>query len=280
MNISKRTIKGLGKIITGDGELSPYQSGPQLVAFFNDFGSNDVYESGFPSRWQYVESKLQDFNGTKIIGSIIGHALDPREYMGTTFAHSEALENINSYLAYDGYEVILDNGRARIHDKKGSTVVYKHAFGVESDATDFIREQLLKAEEKITAGDYDGAITNARSLLEAVMIELEKNIVENAPKYNGDMPKLYKRVQKLLNIEPSRPDISGPLKEVLSGLVSIVGGISGASNRMGDRHARSYKPSKHHAVLVVNASKTLADFLCETHNYQESKNISSIDTCT
>ena len=47
----------------------------------------------------------------------------------------------------------------------------------------------------------------------------------------------------------------------LAHLLSIVIGIAGSSNKMGDRHARSYKPAKRHAVLVVDAAKTLAAFL-------------------
>jgi integrase len=43
MKISERTIKRLGEIITGDKALSPYRSGPKLVSFFNDFGTNHAY---------------------------------------------------------------------------------------------------------------------------------------------------------------------------------------------------------------------------------------------
>jgi hypothetical protein len=82
--------------------------------------------------------------------------------------------------------------------------------------------------------------------------------------YDGDLPKLYKRVSKSLALDPSRPDLEQPLKQVLSGLVNIVNGIAGISNKMGDRHVRTYKPNKRHALLVVNATKTLANFLFET----------------
>ena len=51
MKISERTIKRLGEIITGNKSLSPYRSGPKLVSFFNDFGTNHTYGDGFP--WVY-----------------------------------------------------------------------------------------------------------------------------------------------------------------------------------------------------------------------------------
>jgi hypothetical protein len=69
MKVSERTIKALGKIATGDqakdgNALAPYQSGPQLVTFFNEFGANDVYGQGFPSRWNFAEAKIRSFNGS------------------------------------------------------------------------------------------------------------------------------------------------------------------------------------------------------------------------
>jgi len=43
MKISERTISALGHIVTGNSGISPYNSGPQLVRFFNEFGANDAY---------------------------------------------------------------------------------------------------------------------------------------------------------------------------------------------------------------------------------------------
>lgn len=272
MNLTERTITAIGKIVTGDERLSPYRSGPQLVRLFNDYGANDVYGQGFPSRWQYAEDKIRSLNGTKAIGSLLCQVLDPREFMDSEFKEEDAAQFINARLKYDGYEVVIDNGLAKLRDLTGVAVACEHPFqGSEKEGHLFIDEQINKAETKIKEGDYDGAITNARSLLEAVLTELEKVLDDNPPQYDGDMPKLYKRVQKLLHLEPGRPDIEGPLKQVLSGLVSIVGGMSGLSNRMGDRHVRSYKPAKHHAALVVNTAKTMANFLFETQQFQNGK---------
>lgn len=57
--------------------------------------------------------------------------------------------------------------------------------------------------------------------------------------------------------------------QVLSGLASIVSGLAGLRNAMSDAHVRTYKAQEHHAGLVVNASKTLSDFLSETFEYQQ-----------
>lgn len=103
-------------------------------------------------------------------------------------------------------------------------------------------------------------------MLEAVLTAVERHLDSHPPKYDGDLPKLYKRVQKQLNLEPSRPDVDTSIKQVLTGLMSIVNGVAGMSNKMGDRHVRTYKPAERHAVLVVNSAKTLSHFVVGTYN--------------
>jgi hypothetical protein len=258
-------MKALGRIVTGDEGLSPYLSGPKLVDLFNEFGADDYYGQGFPSRWQYAEDKLRPLNDTPALPALIAHVLDPREFLDTTLEQQAAVDYLNARLKYDGYEIVVVDTMPKIRDLQGSEVEFRHPFeGSDEDGHVFIDEQLAKANEKIRDGDYDGAITNARSLLEAVLAQIELEVTGVNEPYDGDLPKLYKRVSKSLALDPSRPDLEQPLKQVLSGLVNIVNGIAGISNKMGDRHVRTYKPNKRHALLVVNATKTLANFLFET----------------
>lgn len=272
MRVSARTLTAIGRIVTGDEKLSLYRSGPQLVRLFNDYGANDTYEQGFPSRWKYVEDRLRGLNDTPAIANLLREMLDPRAFMDTDFRISEAVSYVNKRLKYDGFEVVVENDVAKIRNLKGASVECKHPFG---DSTEdkhlFIDEQIGKSERKIQEGDFDGAITNARSLLEAVLAEIERQLDARAPQYDGDLIKLYRRTQKLLNLEPGRNDLDSSLKQVLSGLATIVNGISGLSNRLGDRHVRTYRPEKHHAVLTVNAAKTLVNFLFDTQQYQAAK---------
>lgn len=102
MKLSERTINAIGEIVTGDKKLSPYRSGQQLVRLFNEYGANDVYGQGFPSRWQYAEENLRSLNGTPAIGSVLCHVLDPREFMDTGYNEEEAAEYVNARLKYDG----------------------------------------------------------------------------------------------------------------------------------------------------------------------------------
>lgn len=280
MKLSERSIKRLQEIITGDAKLSAYRSGPQLVEFFNEHGSNHVYKAGFPSRWVFAEACIREANDTPKLKNIILAALDPRDYMGKTYYDSESLthkpvsienavKHLNDFFQFDGYEIYPYKNGYNIRETNGSEVIFEHQLDDSKVSYAFISEQIEKCRNKIADKDFDGAITNARSLIEAVLIHIEEHFDNNAPKYDGDLPKLYKRVQKHLNLAPDNQEIDDNLKQTLRGFINIINGLSGLSNRMGDRHVREYKPAKHHATLLVNSAMTLCNFIFDTYIYQQ-----------
>lgn len=274
VRISERSIAALGRIVTGDEKLTPYRSGPRLVSFFNELGCNDHYPGGggFPSRWMFAEQKLRELNGSDAIRLAIAETLDPRRFLDFEGELPAAVAYINKYLRFDGFEVVVDNERVRIRDSRGASVYFEHPYKDSAELTQlFIDEQIQKCEKKIGDGDFDGAITNARSLLEAVLVSLESDLSAIPEEYDGDLVKLYRRVQRLLNLDPSRRDVADSLKQVLSGLTSIVNGLASLRNKMGDAHVATSRASRHHAKLAVNAAKTLAGFLFDTKNYQSKR---------
>lgn len=269
MKIARNTLAELGKIVTGDSQMSPYRSGPVLVALFNEFGANDFYEQGFPSRWKYAEEKLLPLNGKASLRKLINTVFDAREWIGKNFDPEVAAEHLNKFLKFDGYELVRDGDHYKVRETNGVTVQFESPFPESQEVNHvFIDDQVRKCDKKIDEGDFDGAITNARSLVEAVLIEIEKQLSQNADGYDGDLIKLNKRVQSLLHLDPARKDISDALRQVLSGLTSIVNGLASMRNKMSDAHASGYKASKHHAKLAVNCAKTYADFIFDTYAYQ------------
>ena len=176
----------------------------------------------------------------------------------------EALSYLNEFLDYDGYEIVPHGRGYDLIDKTRGQIIVDVKLEPSHLSHAFIMEQIEKCRTKTSQGDYDGAITNARSLVEAVLTAIEKEFDVNTPDYDGDLPKLYKRVQKHLNLSPENPKISNSLKQTLTGFVSIICGLSGLSNKMGDRHVREYKPSAHHAVLVVNVAMTFSNFIFDS----------------
>ena len=277
MRISEKTIEALQEIINGDGALGIYRRGKELVSFFNGFGRNDEYGRGFSSRSHYTTECLRSFNGSGKLKDIIESVVDPRDYISPeAISSSETSQEaqldrtvgyLNKFLAYDGYRLKKDETRNRYEVVRlDGGIVPNENLDTLSD--EFINEQITKARDKLAQDDYDGAITNVRSLLEAFQEEIIRRSGAEVPKYDGDLLKLYKKTKQVLNLDPSEQP-SEILKQILTGLNSIVSGLSGMSNKMGDRHSRTYKPSRHHAKLAINAAFTFCEFLHDSYKYQE-----------
>lgn len=269
MQLSDVALAVLARVITGDGDTpSPYMSGKELMAFFGQFP--EINGAG-GSRYEYTLGSLNEANGSPILDAVIESYLDERRFFGCDSTVDDAAHLLNTYLDHDGYRVVRKGRRFEVIDHghipvKGES---EFTFCTPSGAA-YLQEQLDKCQAKVAAGDYDGAITNARSLVETVLVELEHSLDPAAGEYNGDLIKLYRRVQALLNLDPSA-EATDPIRQILSGLTSIINGLAGLRNKMSDAHAPNYRPARHHAKLAVNAATTLTDFLLDTIDYQKSR---------
>lgn len=260
MELSQFTIERLCKIIDGDTQIMPYLSGPQLVELYNRHGGRDTYGQGFPSRWVYAKQILEGLNGTAELSALIEETLDPRAFFDTELDQDSAMGKINELLQYDGYRVTHKGAGVRVVSVDSGMVVPQSLAKVEDD---YVTDQVSKCDEKMSAGDYDGAITNARTLVETIVVDIlstyDKDYV-----HKGDLVAAYKRLKAILNLDPSAKEYPESVKQVLAGLNSVIVGLSAIRNEMSDAHRRRHKPDRHHAQLAVNASKTLADFLLDS----------------
>lgn len=136
---------------------------------------------------------------------------------------------------------------------------------------DFINQQITKCKSKMNTGDYDGAITNSRTLLEEILLTLEEKIVGSRQDYDGNILGLYKRVSKQINMYPDDSKVENSLNEILRGFISIINGFAGLSNNIADRHATKRHPKSHHAKLAVNSSLILSEFLVESYEFQNTE---------
>ncbi|MDR4169546.1 abortive infection family protein [Bacillus nitratireducens] len=137
---------------------------------------------------------------------------------------------------------------------------------------DHILEDLKQCDKRIADGDYPGAITRARRLIEGVFKEIIFNITGEEVTGNEKLPTLLKKVQKCLNLDSGDEKLTDPLKQVISGLVNIVNGLTTIRNKVGDAHSNNSNLRLHHALLVVNSAKTLVTFLFDTYDYQRERN--------
>jgi Abortive infection C-terminus len=119
--------------------------------------------------------------------------------------------------------------------------------------------------------DPEGAITAARTLLEAVC----KTILDDLGgtyASTDDLPKLYRDVSKALNLAPS-DQTEDQFKRILGGATSVVEGLGSLRNRQGDAHGqgrKAYRASARHANLAVNLAGSMALFLMETAEERQS----------
>ena len=115
------------------------------------------------------------------------------------------------------------------------------------------------------ANDADGAITAARTLLEEVC----KHILDDAgEEYHSktDLPKLYSKTAKLMNLGPSQHS-EEVFRKILGGCHAVVENLGEMRNKIGDAHGGGrarVKPAARHAALAVNLAGSVSMFLIET----------------
>ncbi|MGY2492708.1 abortive infection family protein [Cupriavidus sp. CP313] len=277
MKFSAYTISKLADIVCG-GNGWPYRRGTDLVDLFNEFGFRDVYESGFPSRAVFAKEKLTALAVKPAMADLLSAIADPRLWFDLntppgTPTHNDCVAKLNELLAFDKVQLVREGSGYKARSLDGTLIL---AESIPEDlpaaSAASIDAQIQKCRVKIEAGDYDGAITNARALLEHLLLAIEAELSTEPPAaFDGDLGRLFNRVRSLLNLDPSRKDISDALRQVISGLASIIQGLGTMRNKMSDSHGTTYKPARHHAKLAVNCAMTLADFLFETKAYQQAK---------
>lgn len=113
--------------------------------------------------------------------------------------------------------------------------------------------------------DPDGAITIARTLLEAVCRKILSDL-QVPIKENPELPQLYRVVSKELNLAP---DLHSEqlFKQTLGSCTQIVEGIGAIRNNHGDSHAikpGKFRPSARHAALAINLTFSVTTFLLAT----------------
>lgn len=260
MKLSEKVFKPLGVFICGDSGLAPRLSGPELIEFFNRCGFDDEYDSGFGTRWMFPTDKIAKSNDSDILTTILEEFVDPRRHNGDSALVEKLVNNINSLIKYDGYLLEKNGEFYKIVDKGGSIIKPE---SINQIGHDFVNEQIKKCLRKISSNDFSGAITNARSLTEAVLIHIIETIEEVEIKNDGNLGNLWTRTKKALRIEIKKDEFPDYVYQIISGLDTSLNGLAGLSNNTADRHANKFKTKKHHAKLAVNLSMTICDFLIE-----------------
>ena len=133
--------------------------------------------------------------------------------------------------------------------------------------SEYIRTTVERARKHIENGEYDSALTNARTLLEEVFCYVleKKGIVKHK---KGDVFDLYNQVKIEYKMRQSN-EYDNRINGLLSGLEKILKAISEMRNAQGDAHgigSARIKIKDHHARLFVNSSQIMADFILAVAN--------------
>lgn len=274
MKLKSHTYKKFGKAICGDEGPTLRLSGPDLIDFFNEMGFNEVYGQGFPTRYIYAQEKAQDMIENGKFELLVNSLLDGVRYVDSQYKSNEVMDYLNSFIQYEGYQIKeISKNKYKICSIEDNTVLITKDY-LEILSTEFLADQIDKCNRKVAEGDYYGAITNARSMVEEVLLAIEEKIIGSRGPNNGDMGTLYKRVSKVINFDAGKDGLQTPLKQILSGLNNIVIGLGALRTKASDSHAPEYKPEKHHAVIAVNSAMTFTSFIISSYQYQiDNKNI-------
>lgn len=138
---------------------------------------------------------------------------------------------------------------------------------------EYIHEQIIKCNTKIDNNDFNGAITNARTLIESICLFILESKTKQKHDYDGNLIKLYKSIASTLKMSPGDYD-DEHLKQILSGVFSIINGVSGLRNNFSDSHGAApskttiYKIDERHAILTVNLAKTISEYLFLSYENQ------------
>lgn len=173
------------------------------------------------------------------------------------------VSEINPLVKYDGFALIKKGEVYKVADIQGNFIASETVSAI---GQEFVNEQIGKCQEKIALHDFNGAITNSRTLCEAVLIHVIETIEKSEIKNDGNLINLWKRAKKALKIDLDKNEIPDFVFQILTGLDTSLNGLAGLSNNAGDRHANKFKTKKHHAKLAVNSTMTFCDFLIDVLN--------------
>lgn len=122
-----------------------------------------------------------------------------------------------------------------------------------------------RAIERRTS-DPEGALTTARSLLEAVIKHILDDFQESYDE-TDELPKLYKKMASKLNLAPNTQ--TEPIfKQLLGSCHSVVEGIGAMRNKLSDAHGRGRNTislDERHVELGINMAGVLATFWVKTY---------------
>ena len=261
----------------------PYLSGPAICEISSLFGLPSTYSwsGGALSRWQYFDkimefcikqNRMSDFlayifSKDKFVESLKGLSPEDIEEAYRTIVQ-KILEQINSILYFGGNELRVVGKSYQIGQIGKVVTVAAPTVKVIDRA--YIKDLAERANKDIDDGNFDSAITKARTILEETFCYVIEKKGE-VPSDSGDIGKLYGQVKALYNMHAHK-DLDGRINTLLSGLEKIISAIAEMRNKESDAHGVGSKRigiADYHTRLFVNAAIAMADFILSVYQNAE-----------
>ncbi len=226
------------------------------------------------SKQQFATIVLTDINEKGQIDNIIKKLFDPFDYINNDETLYDKIEYFNKLLLFENLEItrteteIFIKHLHQINTKILNLTSYNNEAiqQVLTSCEENIDNQLDKPDDK---QNFEPAILGAKSLIEALLNHI-KDEQKLQIKETKNLPELYKAVAKelQLNIDPEN-NKECPLHKIRQNLINLIEAIAELRNKQQLAHGtgkpKKYKAKYHHAMLVVNATRTVAEFFISVY---------------
>lgn len=263
----------------------PYLRGRDLCELSCEFGDQldyDGNEAGL-SRWQYLDNLVVYCIKNNSCSELLKHLFARQRFQEILSGHSpkeiedaykiiinKVLEGINGCLYFNGNELVIVGSNYIVRPIE--TKIELRAPTTKLVDREYIKDILERAEQEIEQGNYDSAITKARTLLEEVFCYVVESKYES-PKTKGGIQALYNQVKDLYKMHGDT-EMDKRINALLSGLEKIVSSVAEMRNKNSDAHgvgANRINIEEHHARLFLNAAITMAEFILSVQQNSEQK---------
>ena len=257
----------------------PYLSGPAICEMSTHFGLAVTYSwsGGALSRWQYFDdviefcikqNRMSDFLSYLFSRDKFVNILNDLSVTDIQYAHEaiiqKVLEQINGILYFGGHELRRIGKVYRVCNTGETVSVAAPVVKIIDRA--YIKNLADRANEDIEAGNFDSAITKARTILEETFCYvIEKK--GQSPSDSGDIGKLYSQVKTLYSMHADK-NLDRRINTLLSGLEKIISAIAEMRNKESDSHgvgSRRIGIADYHTRLFVNSAIAMADFILSVY---------------
>ena len=262
MTSPKATIPTAVCAVVG-GNLSKVYSHAELDNLFREAGAPGEPPTGPRvqkcTAWLRRCSEDLNTDAPQVLGRVLERLMAVWRNNLPDEDYGKRKSDIEKELAKHGFR--YDQGRVVEGASAASPVVKDLKSIIRSRDIPSLRVEIDRAVAFVET-DPAAAITAACAIFEAFCIDYIENEGIKRPKKLGALA-LWKAVRNRMKLSPAT-GMDDSLKQILSGLASVVTGVSSLRNRSGSAHgrgSREYHVEAHDAKLAINAAATLVVYL-------------------